>query len=91
MTRKEFELHDFNKAVDFMADVNPYILPFATLESSARYYKRNGETKLATHIENAIKDRSNWYYYDICAGATKTPVCLRNADDVEKYIGFDKE
>lgn len=67
-----------------------------TCEVLRRFANQNiaeGNNMLALHIWRAIfysKD-SDWYYYDYCAGTTCTPQRLNNIEDVEQYIGFDKE
>ena len=67
---------------------------FDDLKERSIQLLREDNLMLALHILNAIYDsstESDWYAYDYDAGTTMTPHCLVDVDDVEKWIGFDKE
>ena len=100
MTRKDFEEIVEDKGFDcamfaLTEEDKPYdITDFDTLKERAIELLKEDNLMWALHILNAIYDsspESDWYAYDYTAGTTYTPHNLCNADDVEKWIGFDKE
>ena len=100
MTRKEFEKiveeDCFNNAMFALREVKPDapIEVFDDLKERAIQLLKEDNLMWALHILNAIYDsstESDWYAYDYSAGTTMTPHCLVDSNDVETYIGFDKE
>lgn len=100
MTRKAFEKiveeDGFESAITALyKNESPYELTdFDALKQKAIECLEEDNLMWAIHILNALYDsspESDWYAYDYTAGTTMTPHCLVDADDVETWIGFDKE
>lgn len=98
MTKERFEqaVEDlgFDEAMCLLWNQKDCITHYDSLKGFAQQKLDKDNVGLALHILNAIYNsdgNSDWYYYDYCAGTTCTPRCLNTIDDVENYIGFDKE
>lgn len=94
MTREEFESKDFNEAMEELYDQSNVLTTYEMLKECIIQQIQDDSNMLALHLLEAIynsEGNSNWYYYDYTAGTLCTPVCLNNVEDVESFIGFDKE
>lgn len=94
MTRTEFESMDFDKAMEQLYENSNEITTYEILKDFIIHNLNEDNNHLALHILSAIYNSdgdSDWYYYDYTAGTLCTPVCLNDVDDVESFIGFDKE
>lgn len=94
MTRTDFESMDFDEAMEQICKNSNEITTYEILKDFIIHNLNEDNNGLALHILSAIYNSdgdSDWYYYDYTAGTTCTPICLNDADDVESFIGFDKE
>lgn len=94
MTKENFESMDFDKAMELLYEECNELTDYETLKKYIIKNINDDSNMLALHLLSAIYNSdgdSDWYYYDYTAGTLCTPVCLNNVDDVEQYIGFDKE
>lgn len=94
MTKENFESMDFDKAMELLYEECNELTDYEALKKYIIKNINDDNNMLALHLLSAIYNSdgdSDWYYYDYTAGTLCTPVCLNNVDDVEQYIGFDKE
>lgn len=94
MTRKEFESMNFDEAMEILYEESDMVTDYEMLKEYIIKNIQEDSNMLALHLLEAIYNSegdSDWYYYDYTAGTTCTPVCLNDVDDVESFIGFDKE
>ncbi len=94
MTKEKFESMDFNEAMELLYEECNELTDYETLKGYIIKNINDDNNMFALHLLSAIYNSdgdSDWYYYDYTAGTCCTPVCLNNVDDVEQYIGFDKE
>ena len=98
MKKSEFEKIEeeasFDDAMDQLYGENNCVTTYEALKGFVIQNIEEDCNMLALHIWNAVYNSegdSDWYYYDYCAGTTCTPRCLNCIEDVEQYIGFDKE
>lgn len=94
MTKENFESMDFDKAMELLYEECNELTDYEALKKYIIKNINDDSNMLALHLLSAIYNSdgdSDWYYYDYTAGTLCTPVCLNNVDDVEQYIGFDKE
>lgn len=98
MKRSEFEKimeeSSFDDAMEHFWGEKNCVTTYEALKSFVIQKIKEDYYRVALHIWNAIYDSkgdSDWFYYDYCAGTTCVPAQLNNIDDVEQYIGFDKE
>ena len=94
MTKENFESMDFDKAMELLYEECNELTDNEALKKYIIKNINDDNNMLALHLLSAIYNSdgdSDWYYYDYTAGTLCTPVCLNNVDDVEQYIGFDKE
>ena len=85
---------DFDKAMELLYEECNELTDYEALKKYIIKNINDDNNMLALHLLSAIYNSdgdSDWYYYDYTAGTLCTPVCLNNVDDVEQYIGFDKE
>lgn len=98
MTKKQFqkieEKHGFTLAMKQLWEESDCIKDYECLKDLAIHALSKDNVGFAVHILNAIwnsEGDSDFYYYIPAEGTLCTPRCLNNVDDVEKYVGFDKE
>lgn len=98
MTKQEFQLiqeeEGFNTAMEELFENAYGVTTYEMLKDYIIDCLKNDYNMLALHILESIYNSegdSDWYYYDYTAGTTCTPRCLNNIEDIEEYIGFDKE
>lgn len=98
MKKSEFEKimeeHSFDGAMQQLWEEKDCVTTYEILKDFIIKCIKEDANMLALHTLNAVYNSegdSDWFYYDYCAGTTCTPQCLNNIEDVEQYIGFDKE
>lgn len=98
MKRSRFERimeeSSFDEAMELLYEESDCVTTYEALKCFVIQNIEGDNNMLALHIWNAVYNSevgSDWFHYDYSAGTTCTPQQLNNIEDVEQYIGFDKE
>ena len=91
---KIMEKSSFDDAMALLYEESDTVTTYEALKCFVIQNIEGDNNMLALHIWNAVYNNgsvSDWFYYDYCLGTMCTPQQLNNIEDVEQYIGFDKE